>query len=84
MGIGATVDVVLARAKTRVAPEIGVGATVDTILTGVGSQTNGEALARRRVEVIPCRREFELKLMEQDLQSTIVLCVSTHDNPKMM
>ena len=45
MGIGATVDVVLARAKTRVAPEIGVGATVDTILTGVGSQTNGGALA---------------------------------------
>ena len=61
-----------------------MGETVDTVLTGVGGQTNGGALAQRRVEEIPCEREFEVKLIERDRQSTIGLCVSSHDNPKMI
>ena len=71
--IGATIDVVLDTAETGVVPETLVGATVDTVLTGVGGQTNGRALARRRVEVIPDGREFVVNLIEQDNQSTIGL-----------
>ena len=70
--------------NTGVTPETWVGETVDTVLTGVGGQTNGGALARRRVEAIPCGRGFEAKLIERDRQSTIGLWVSSHDNPKMI
>ena len=61
-----------------------MGGILDTDLIRVGDPTNVAAFSQRRVEVIPRGRQFEVKLMERDLQSTIGLQVSNHDNPKMI